>query len=106
MFQIAATITRFVREHQPNIVSCSFHDFHGVEWTFEDKDAMFTTEYMDERSDYPRPGIIGCEIVERGTDWAGNEFVEVDTELPWHLESTTGETRFRVRPDQLTEYDS
>ena len=31
----------------------------------------------------------------------GRQIVSIDTELPWHVESTTGETRFDVGEEQI-----
>jgi hypothetical protein len=33
------------------------------------------------------------------------EVVKIETETPWHIESTAGETSFDILPDQLIEFD-
>ncbi len=104
MLSISVEIRRFVDDWQPGWVECAFTDAHGREWLFVEKVPVITSEDLDARSAYPCRGMIACQLVER-RHWAERETVVVDTELPWGIEATTGETRFEIRPDQLIEFD-
>lgn len=104
MFGIAVEIRRYVDDAQPGWVECGITDAGGREWVFVEKVPVITTEDLDARSEYPRPGVIACQVVERRQQ-SGRDIVVVDTELPWHVEATTGDTRFEVRPEQVVEFD-
>lgn len=101
---VAIEICRYVDDSQPGWVECCLTDASGREWRFVERVPIVTTEDLHARSCYPRPGIIACEMVERRWE-QGREVVTIDTNLPWHVEATTGETRFDVRPEQLVEFE-
>lgn len=101
MFGIKAQITKCIDDTgYPSFVECQFTDVYGNIQTFNDKDAIFTTENLDRNSFYPQKGIIGCEIIERK-----NNIVKVNTEKPWGNESIKGETIFYVKTDQIIEFE-
>jgi hypothetical protein len=102
MVTVPIQIVRFVMEHQPNIVECVLTDASGRRWHFLDKSAIFTEVYLDRRSAYPLPGILGCEVVREWTDERGRSIATIDTDRPWAISATTGETRFDVLADQIT----
>jgi hypothetical protein len=101
MVTVPIQIVRFVMEHQPNIVECVLTDASGRRWHFFDKSALFTETYLDQKSAYPLPGVLGCEIVRKWTDEKGRSVVTIDTERPWAISAATGETRFDVFADQI-----
>lgn len=102
MLGVNVIITRFFDPHEPGVVECKLIDAHGKEWLFIEKVPVVSTELLDADSSYPQPGIIGCEIVERQVDGNGDAIVLIDTELPWHIESISNETKFTVYAHQLT----
>lgn len=105
MFGIKATITKCIDdEGWPSFVECQFVDANGRIQVFQDKDAIFTTEMLDRDSNYPLDGIIGCEIIERKNVNDG-QILKVNTSLPWHIESISGETIFEVLENQIVEFD-
>ncbi len=61
-----------------------------------------TVEDLWSDSEYPRWGEIECEVLGRSADVLG-EFITVDTERPFGVESTDGVTRFEIRPDIFVE---
>jgi hypothetical protein len=89
MLLIKVTIERFTDEHNPGWVQCSFVDAAGISHMFEEKVPVVSSEDLDSKSLYPRPGGIGC--IETSTRIApdGRELVMVDTEMPWAIESKT-----------------
>ena len=101
MFGIKVKITKFVDDWQPGWVECEFTDASGKLHIFNEKVPIVTAEYLDENSIYPQDGIISCEIIER-KNIDGREIVKVNTELPWHIESTKGETVFEVLEQQIS----
>jgi hypothetical protein len=76
---VEVVITRFVAEHQPNIVEYQLTDIHGREWVFEGKDVYVTAEYLERDSDYPRPGELDCTVVQMLFDETGEKFYRIDT---------------------------
>ena len=105
MFGIKSQITKCIDdEGYPTLVECQFVDAHGCIKNFKDKDAVFTTELLDRNSNYPIVGIIGCEIIE-GKNKGGRKIIKVNTALPWHIESTKGETIFEVLQEQVIEFE-
>ncbi len=94
-------IDRFVDEYQPGIVECSLIDGHGKKHLFIEKLPIVTDADLWSDSLYPAPGAIACEIKREFEDPNGQTLLEVSTELPWHVESTEGETRFVVRASQV-----
>jgi len=105
MFAIKAQITKCIDdEGYPTFVECQFIDARGSTQIFHDKDAIFITEMLDRNSNYPIDGIIGCEIIER-QNIDGRKIIKVNTELPWHIESTKGKTVFEVLEQQIIEFE-
>lgn len=102
MLGVVIEIRRYVDDAQPGWVECGLTDAAGQSWLFIEKVPIVTTEDLDADSRYPRPGIIACQLVERRRE-DGREVAVIDTELPWHVEATTGETRFVVSSEQLVE---
>jgi len=98
---LVVKITRFVEEHQPNIVECVLTDAQGQSHLFIEKSAIVSTEELWATSTYPRPGSIACEVEEEWKDEAGRPLLRVNTARPWSVESTTGETVFVVESSQI-----
>lgn len=103
MIAVAIQITRYVDDSYPGFVECRFVDAAGREWLFIEKVPVVTSADLDAHSSYPQPGVIACQVIERRKVPDGHEVVTVDTEEPWHVEATSGETRFDVLADQLVE---
>ena len=102
---IKVTIERFTQEWQPGWVQCRFVDAAGKSHVFEEKVPVVSDENLDATSEYPRSGIIGCQVVGSGVASDGRPVVIVDTEQPWGIESKAGETRFEVLPEQVIEFN-
>jgi hypothetical protein len=105
MVGIRVTIDRFTDEHFPGWVACSFIDAAGALHLFEEKVPVVTEENLRAESDYPREGIIGCEVISSRCEADGRELVLVDTEKPWGIESKAGTTRFEVNRNQILEFN-
>ena len=103
VFEIRVSIDRFIDRDQPGWVECTLVDAAGVRHLFVEKVPIVTAENLWSDSVYPREGFIACTVV--GVDRAadGREILIVETEQPDGVESTTGEVRFQVFPDQLVE---
>ena len=100
MFSLEVEITRFVEASQPGWVECVLVDVGGTKHLFVEKVPVVTLEDLDEKSDYPRVGIIACEVVERKRVGL-REVATIDTTKPWGLESVDGQSSFQVWSDQL-----
>jgi hypothetical protein len=105
MLGVRVIISRWVDDAQPGWVECQFTDAHGCVWSFVEKLPVVTPADLDASSRYPQPGVIACQVVGRGREPIGREVVSIDTSTPWHVESTSGQTRFDVLPEQLMEFD-
>jgi hypothetical protein len=101
MIGVRVEVRRYADDSQPGWVECHLVDADGREWSFVEKVPVVTDEALDAASRYPRAGVIGCEVVGRRAGTDGREVVVIDTERPWHVRATTGETRFIVHPEQL-----
>jgi hypothetical protein len=93
---LKVAITRFVDDHQPGFVECTFVDARGIAHTVIEKVPIVTTEHLSRDSQYPREGAIACTIVGRTVRADGELLMRVDTTLPDHVESQQGETVFEV----------
>lgn len=99
---INAQVSRYIDdEPQPGIVECVLIDALGQSHFFIQKTAIVSNETLLEASAYPTPCEIACEVEAEWNDQAGNSLARVCTELPWHIESTTGQTVFVVHQSQI-----
>jgi hypothetical protein len=98
---LAVEISRFVDESNPGFVECLLVDALGHSHLFVEKVPVVTTEDLWSTSTYPRPGVIACEVEAEWKDGEGQSLARVSTELPWHVESTVGQTQFVVLASQL-----
>lgn len=102
MVELRVKIIEYVDGSQPGWVRCAFADAFGVVWSVIDKVPIFTTEYLDEQSDYPQEGIINCVILfEKNA-----EIVRIDTSRPFSIEAEDGEHEFDVFKSQLVGYEN
>jgi hypothetical protein len=104
MLGVKIEITRFIDDSFPGFVECRLIDAWGNQHLFIEKVPIVTSESLDGSNSYPQSGIIACRIVDR-RDVDGHEILKIETETPWHIESTTGETSFNVGRNQLVEFD-
>lgn len=98
---LAVQISRFVDEYQPGFVECVLVDALGHSHLIVEKVPIVSGEDLRSTSNYPRNGEIKCEVEAEWTDEAGRLLLRVNTEQPWHVESTTGETKFVVLSAQV-----
>lgn len=103
IFDLCVTIIRWGLDDQPGWVECLLVDAHGTPWFFLEKVPIVSQEDLRTDTMYPRPGRIACQVIDRRTDALGKEILVVDTAHPWGIESTTGETCFDVRPEQVAQ---
>src|SRR5438270_9634916 len=66
-------IIRFVDEHQPGFVECSFTDAGGTVHTIIDKVPIFSAANLWSNSTYPQPGVARCEILKQSRDSQGRK---------------------------------
>jgi len=97
MINLNVQIVRFVMNHQPPIVEAEFFDSEGRRQTFVDKLAIFTSDWLDTNCEYPQPGVIRCDVLERWRSSDDRELVRVKTEV----ESTEGRGEFVVLASQF-----
>ena len=101
MTELLVQIDRFVDEYQPGIVECSLIDANGTTHLFVEKIPLVTTEDIWKDSQYPKPGAIACQVEREWYANDGRKLAQISTELPWHVESTKGESTFVVLASQL-----
>jgi hypothetical protein len=101
--ELQVEVVAFVEDYQPGIVKCELRDASGQIHTFIEKVPYVISEPLDSESEYPCPGAIRCELIERFHGSDGRELVRVTTERPWFVESVDGISEFVVLPTQLAE---
>ena len=101
---VQVKIVRFVEWHQPPIVEAELFDADGRRHTFVDKEAIFTSEWLDSDSTYPQPGAIHCEILNPEPDGQSPKLVRITTLRPDGIESVEGLSEFIVRNEQLSNF--
>ncbi len=102
MHAVNVQIVRFTDSAQPGWVECVFRDAASREWTFSDKLPIFTAVPLDAHSAFPQAGAVACEIIRTWIDECGQKRCIIDTEHPWGVSATNGETQFEVFYEQLT----
>lgn len=98
---LSIQIDRFVDDHQPGFVECSLVDAHGTKHLFLAKVPVVTAENLASDSAYPKQGVIACQIESESKNPTGQTLLQINTKLPWHVEFTSGETRFIVQAGQV-----
>ena len=99
---LVVQIVRFVQEHQPPVVACDFEDADGNCHTLIDKVLIFSNEWLTADSEYPQPGTVRCEVLDRWQDIDGQDVARITTNRPDHVESTKGISEFVVLYSQLS----
>jgi hypothetical protein len=105
MLCVKVAITRYVDDAFPGFVECRLIDADGRDWFFIEKVPVVTLAHLDASSQYPQTGVIACQILGWRHDTDGRAIVSIDTEIPWHVQSSSGRTRFDVLADQLVDFD-
>jgi hypothetical protein len=101
MTELVVQIDRFVDAHQPGFVECSLVDALGRKHLIVEKIPIVTTENIWTDSQYPKQGAIACQVEREWRAEDGRLLAQVSTELPWHVESTSGESSFVVLASQV-----
>lgn len=97
---VKVTIVQYISDDpQPGIVECQLEDAHGRKWSIVEKTAIVSAENLDDKTTYPRQGVVDCAIVGRSLDSAGREVARINT-----LESIEGVSQFDVLPESLVEW--
>ncbi|AYB32517.1 hypothetical protein [Chryseolinea soli] len=102
-FGFKVSITRFAIDWNPGFVECRFTDAWGKEFIFVEKVPVVTLEYLTAQSDYPKDGVIACEVIDAWTDPQGRKLLTVDTEKPWYIETVDGLQQFDIEEKDLIE---
>lgn len=98
-------IIEFADNSQPGFVNCTFTDLYGQEYIIFEKIPVVTDENLDENSDYPKDGIVGCLILDENPDMTNANIVKINIAEPLHISTENDETIFFVLKNQLTDYD-
>ncbi len=102
-FGLKVKIVEYVDDSQPGWVRCTFEDAYEIEWSIIDKVPIVTDEYLDEKCNYPRNGIISCVIIEENS--TSNDVIKIDTSEPIFIQAANGEHEFFVFKNQLIDYN-
>lgn len=103
MLCVKVTITRFTDMAFPGWVACSLIDASAHEHVFDEKIPMVTTAVFELPGAFPQAGFIACVVVGQNVRDDGRMLVLIDTNTPFGIASTTGQTRFEVLSEQLCE---
>jgi len=99
-------IIEFADNGQPGFVNSIFTDALGQEHKIFDKIPVVTDEYLDENSQYPREGIVGCVIIDENPDKNNPDIVKINIDEPLRISTTNDETLFFVFKNQITDLDT
>ena len=102
---IKVKIIEYIDGSQPGWVRCSFIDAFGVEWFIVEKVPVVTKEFLDEKSLYPKYGIVAGQIQNSYVDENNEEIITINTETPWDIEAENGEKIFKIKRDQVVNFD-
>lgn len=102
MAEVAIDILRWVDDSQPGWIECTLTDAYGREHFFVEKVPVVTVERLDADSAYPRRATMECSVVGAGELPDGRAFVTIDTQRPYGVESTAGQSRFEVLRDRVS----
>jgi hypothetical protein len=64
---------------------------------------VVTKAHLDAASSFPESGYIACIVVGRNERDDGRQFVRIDTQTPWGIESTAGRNQLNALSEQLCE---
>ena len=103
MVTVRVLITQYLNDRQPGWVEAKLVDAWGSEHIFVDKVPLFTAAPLAADSRYPQTGFLACQWVAEWQDAQGRAIITIDAELPDHVETITGATRFDVLPQQIVE---
>lgn len=103
MFALKITITKYISDHQPGFVECSFVDVFNKEHIIQDKVPILVDKYLDATSDYPQEGKIACGIINKRQNPKGQKILKINISRPWGVETIEGLTDFEVLEEQLTD---
>jgi hypothetical protein len=98
---LRVTITRFVDDYQPGIVGCEFVDATGRLHEVVEKVRCLSEEDLDASNAYPRAGSLRCTILRQWKDEESRALAHINTDIPWHVESTAGLKEFVVLESEL-----
>lgn len=104
MPHLRVSITRFISPDQPGFVECKFKDAWNTEFTIVEKVPVITLDDLDEKSQYPQPGAVACELVHTWVDNEGRNLCKVTLEKPYAIETVEGLTQFDVVEDDVIVY--
>src|SRR5689334_22079347 len=105
MPQLLVEIAKLRDESFTGFVECILVDASGVTHAFVEKLPVVTSEAATAVA-YPRPGSIEWTVRRMWHDESGRTLVEVDTGVPWGIESTAGKSLFVVLSEQIAGFSS
>ena len=89
-------------EPQPGLVEAVLTDVTGKRWHFIEKVAIVSRETLGNNSEFPRPGVIRCEILENSDAESKYGICKISTERPDGVVATENhQTVFDVTWDEV-----
>jgi hypothetical protein len=98
MPQLRVQVVQFFAPDQPGVVECEFLDFESVVHRLLEKIPVVTTSELGPDSNYPQPGNLCCEVLERIVDPTGRTIAKIRLD---GVETTDGQSEFMVWADQI-----
>lgn len=95
MYGLKVRIRNVIDAGDPVSVECVMTDFEGQTHYFRERLSNVSTELNPM---IPGDGVIRCSVLREAA-----LFTEIDTSLPDGVESTMGQTRFKVHPQDLSD---
>jgi len=104
MPSLRVEIVRLVDDSFPSFVECVLVDSAGVTHIIVEKVPVLGAEAAIAAGAYPAPFEIACCVKGEWADVTGRILVEVSTEKPWNVASTSGISSFVVLASQVGKY--
>lgn len=102
MRSLSVRILRLIDDSQPGWAECEFTDADGRKHSIVDKVPIFVADATFGTTDYPRSGIVRCEVLAQWRDASGRELRRITTARPDDVTSNDGFSEFVVLADQLS----
>jgi hypothetical protein len=94
--ELKVKIVSYTEDSNPGWVMCTFQDIYGKSYSFEEKVPIVTEEYLDSNSEYPKDGVVACQVLT-----VNNKIITVDISKPYCIQTEEGLSVFDVFADQL-----
>ena len=97
---VTVRLTQLLDDGNPPLVECLLIDSSGKTHTIVEK--LPVVSLLNELSEKGgATGSIACEVLSNWQDDQGRHLAKINTQQPWHIESSEGVSEFTVLTSQM-----